>query len=186
MPNAPPLHKLHEKRIINPELKPNCKRVNKVDPNKNILIKARNSILITSLLLMIMSISPTNGATADFALAWDPNCNVDPTLIGYTIYYSAGSPVTADPDNADIIYISLDDPDFDPDQPAFEIADLDDDVEYYFTVTAMYKGGESDMSNEISSTNGDIEASPDSSLQYIDSTSTSSGSSGGCFINTLY
>ena len=58
-------------------------------------------------------------------------------------------------------------------------------MKYYFTVTAMYKGGESDMSNEISSTNGDIEASPDSSLQYIDSTSTSSGSSGGCFINTL-
>jgi hypothetical protein len=183
---AAPLRKLSRRKIILPGMKPNRKSTNLAGPKKKILINTRNTILITSLLLLIMAISPSSGAAAEFSLAWDPNCNVNPTLIGYTIYYSAGSPVTADPDGADIVYISLDDPDFDPDQPAFEITDLEDDVEYYFTVTAIYEDGESDMSNEVSGTNSHTETSPDSNLQYVNSNSTFTGSSsGGCFINIL-
>ena len=100
--------------------------------------------------ITVMLILATSGTAAEFSLAWDPNCNEDPTLIGYNLYYNAGTSVLSDPDGADYIYIALNDPDFNPDLPGFTVSGLQDDVEYYFTVSAVYEDGESDMSNEIS------------------------------------
>lgn len=152
-----------------------------VDPKRKNFMQARTSMLTAALLLLSVVICSKAAVAADFSLAWDPNCSVNPALSGYTIYYSEGSSVTAVPDSADMIYISLDDPDFDPGQPAFKVTGLQDGVKYYFTVTAVYEDGESDMSNEVSGINGSSLASSESNTA-----STSSGSSGGCFINYLF
>jgi hypothetical protein len=141
--------------------------------------------------MAILLVFATGGMAAEFSLAWAPNCNEAPTLIGYNLYYSAGAPVTTDPDNADYIYIALDDPDFDPDQPGYTVSDLEEDVEYYFTVSAVYEDGESGMSNEISSIRSSSDTPQDSSLPNNGSLSptpagsSGGGSSGGCFINSL-
>ena len=138
--------------------------------------------------MAIMLVFAAGGMAAEFSLAWDPNCNEDPTLIGYNIYYKAGASVTADPDSADLVYIALDDPDFNPDQPGCMVSDLQEDVEYYFAVSAVYEDGESDLSNEISGTRSSSDSHQNSSPPNSGLTptgSSGSGSSGGCFINSL-
>jgi hypothetical protein len=141
--------------------------------------------------MIIMLMSATSGLAANFTLAWDPNCNEDPTLIGYSVYYNAGSSVLADPDGADIVFISLSDPDFDPDQPSYNLTGLQDDIEYFFTVSAVYEDGESAMSNEISGIRNSTDATPDSNppsesnLTPNPSSTPGTGSSGGCFISSL-
>ena len=125
-------------------------------------MKARRSTLPAGVLsaLTIMLIAATTVSAATFSLAWDPNCNGDPTLIGYNIYYSAGVSVRTNPESAKIVYIPLDSRDFNPDQPAYEVTGLQNDVKYFFIVTAVYKDGESDMSNEISGTRSTEVANP--------------------------
>jgi hypothetical protein len=126
-------------------------------------MQARLSPLTAGLITVLMTIliSATGGSAANFPLAWDPNCNDYPTLIGYNLYYSAGSSVVADPDSADVVCISLDDPHFDPDHPGYEITGLLDGVKYYFAVSAVYEDGESDLSNEISGTKSSNVTLPD-------------------------
>jgi len=141
--------------------------------------------------MAILLVFATGGMAAEFSLAWDPNCNEAPTLIGYNLYYKAGASVTADPDSADFIYIALDDPDFAPDQPGFTVSDLEEDVEYYFAVSAVYEDGESSMSNEISSIRSSSDTPQNSSspsngsLSPNPAGSSAGSSSGGCFINSL-
>jgi hypothetical protein len=141
--------------------------------------------------MAILLVFATGGMAAEFSLAWDPGCNENPTLIGYNLYYRAGASVLDDLDSADFIYIALDDPDFNPDQPSYKVPDLEADVEYYFTVSAVYEDEESDTSNEISSIRSSSDTPQDSSLPNNGSLSptpagsSGGGSSGGCFINSL-
>jgi len=93
--------------------------------------------------------------------------------------------VLADPDGADIVYILLDDPGFDPDHPSYQFTDLQNGVEFYFTVSAVDDDGESDMSNKISGTNGDSNTNMDSNLTPSQNSTSGSGASGGSFISTL-
>jgi hypothetical protein len=157
-------------------------------PMKNRLSTITASWIVS---IAIMLIFATSGAAAEFSLAWDPNCNEDPTLIGYNIYYSAGESVMADPDSADFIYIALNDPDFNPDQPGFTVTGLEDDVEYFFAVSAVYEDGESDLSNEISNIRNSSDTPPDSTppsdvnLSPTPTSASGTGSSGGCFISSL-
>jgi hypothetical protein len=79
------------------------------------------------------------------ALSWaKPTTNDDGSpmtnLAGYQIYYAQETPVT--PANSEIISV------LNPNQTAFQVADLTPGT-YYFTVTAVNLGGaESSMSNE--------------------------------------
>lgn len=138
-------------------------------------MKARKSTRAAGVIVVLMTvlISAASGSAATFSLAWDPNCNADPTLTGYKIYYSAVSSVKADPNSAQNVYIPLDHPDFDPDHPSYKITDLPDDVVCYFAVAAVYKDGESDMSNEISGSSSNVTSSePDTPPASDASTST--------------
>lgn len=135
-------------------------------------------------LLLILLMWATSSLAGQLTLAWDPNCNADTNLIGYNLYYKAGSSVAADPDGANLIYIPLTDPDFDPDQPSYQVTGLTDSERYYFIVTAMYNDDESGMSNEVSAIIG-AGGGQNSSIN-ASSDGTSAGSSnGGCFIDSL-
>jgi hypothetical protein len=131
-------------------------------------------------LFMMASDSPA----AEFTLAWDPNSNDYSNLIGYNLYYKEGSSIQNDLEGAVMIYIPLTETGFDPSQPSYAVTGLQDNVRYYFTVTAMYEDEESGMSNEVSAIN-DISDPSDSNLN-SNSNSPSGGSSGaGCFITAL-
>ena len=110
--------------------------------------------------ITVILIFAASGSAAEFNLAWDPNCNEDPTLLGYNLYYNAGASVLTDPDGANYVYIALNDPDFNLDQPGYTVSGLQADVEYYFTVSAVYEDGESDMSNEISGIGSSADSDP--------------------------
>jgi hypothetical protein len=135
-------------------------------------------------ILLILLMWAASSAAGELTLAWDPNDGDGTSLIGYNLYYKAGSSAAADPGNANLIYIPLSDPGFDPDHPSYQVTGLTDSEQYYFVVTAMYNDDESGMSNEVSATvgtggeqNSSINASTDG---------TSAGSSGGgCFIDSL-
>jgi hypothetical protein len=140
--------------------------------------------VVIALLLM-----PTVGLAADFELFWDPNCNQDPTLEGYYIYYKEDASVIVDPGGAVEVYVDLSDSVFDPDEPGFTIADLLDDTRYCFAVAAWYGDEESEMSNEVCGINGayywDPANSPVDPGDSSTENSSTSNSSGGCFIGTL-
>ena len=142
--------------------------------------KACLSGVIVSILIILMS--ATSSFAADFTLAWDPNCNDYPNLIGYNIYFKADSSVVADQNDAELVYIALTDTGFDPEQPSYTIKGLLDNVRYYFTITAMFNDDETAMSNEVSAVSGG--GSSNSGIGSITADS-GSGSSGGCFIGTL-
>jgi len=105
-------------------------------------------------LVAVLLLLPVVGIAADFELFWDPNCNADPTLEGYYIYYKEDASVIDDPSGAIDIYVPLSHIGFDPAAPSHQISDLSDDVRYCFTVTAWYGDEESDMSNEVCGING--------------------------------
>jgi hypothetical protein len=121
-------------------------------------------------LLCIVLFWPIAALAADFELFWDPNCNEDPDLEGYYIYYKYYEPGigiygelnTTDTSHLDDVYIPLSEPGFDPDNPSYRIDGLEDDVRYCFTVTAMYGNEESDLSNEVCGINGTYDSEPDS------------------------
>jgi hypothetical protein len=131
------------------------------------------SFFIIAVLFFIMA------ATAnayDVVLAWDPNAESD--LAGYKLYGSEGSP---GPPYDLIDTYSLDD--IDPDNPAGQISDLDDNSEYYVVVTAYdLEGNESDYSNEVCVAGG-IACAADSSGGDGDGGSGGSGGGGGCLIS---
>jgi hypothetical protein len=124
---------------------------------------------------------PAVGMAADFELFWDPNCNSDPTLEGYYIYYIEEESVVFNPSDATEIYVPLSQNGFDPEAPSYLISGLIDDVKYCFTVSAWYGDEESVMSNEICGINGAYIPSPDGGS----SDGTTSNLSGGCFIGAL-
>ena len=113
----------------------------------------------------------TTANAYDVVLAWDPNAESD--LAGYKIYGSEGSP---GPPYDLIDTYSLDD--IDPDNPASQISDLDDDLEYYFVVCAYdLEGNESDFSNEVCAAVG-IACAADTGSD----SDSGGGGGGGCLI----
>lgn len=121
-------------------------------------------ILVAAFILL-----PAPSIAAEFELYWDPNCNEDPNLEGYYIYYKYYEPGTGiysepnitDTSHLDDVYIPLSDPEFDPDNPSCRIEGLQNDVRYCFTVTAWYGDEESGMSNEVCGVNGSYGPEPD-------------------------
>jgi hypothetical protein len=139
--------------------------------------------LIAIILLLLMW--ATNSSAGQITLAWDPNpSDYDGTsLIGYNLYYKAGSSVAADPDGADFVYIPLTDSGFDPDHPSYQVTGLSDSERYFFVVTAMYNDDESSMSNEVSSSG--TGGGQTSSINAGTDDNSAASSSGGCFIGSL-
>ena len=134
-------------------------------------------VMITLILVLLVPVA--GSIAAEVKLAWDPHEWTHSNLIGYNLYYKAGSSVKANTDGSFMIYIPLSEPGFDPDHPSYKVTDLIDDTQYYFAVTAMVvDDDESGMSNEVSAING---------ASAIDTNGTSSSGSvgGGCFIDTL-
>jgi hypothetical protein len=156
---------------------------------RDLLRIGRNGLIA---FIMTLLIGAVNCLAGERTLAWDPNCNDYPNLIGYNLYYKAGSSVSENPDGANLIYIPLTEPGFDPDQPSYQVTGLLENVRYYFTVTALYNDDESAMSNEVSgmldSDSGTLGGSPSGSSSDVNSTadsSTGGSSSAGCFIDSL-
>jgi hypothetical protein len=127
--------------------------------------------------LVALFFLPSLGMAADFELFWDPNCNADPTLEGYSIHYRENGSVIAAPEEATTIYVALIDIGFDPSQPSCLVSGLMDDTLYCFTVSASYEDEDSVMSNGICGMNGGYAPSPASAPTV--------SSSGGCFIKVL-
>ena len=138
--------------------------------------------LIASLLILLMW--ATSSMAGELTLAWDPNDSDGADFIGYNLYYKAGSSVAADPDNANLIYIPLTDPEFDPDNPSYQVTGLTNSERYYFVVTAMYNDNESGMSNEVSAIVG-TDGGQNSSINNSTESSSAGSSGGGCFIESL-
>lgn len=134
--------------------------------------------------LLILLLWTTNCLAEQITLAWDPSESNGTNLIGYNLYYKAGSSAAADPDIADLIYIDISDPDFDPDHPSYQVTGLSDSERYYFVVSAMYNDGESGMSNEVSSIVG-AGGEQNSSINASTDDTSAGSSSGGCFIDSL-
>jgi hypothetical protein len=126
----------------------------------------------------------TNSSAGQITLAWDPNESDGTNLIGYNLYYKAGASAAVDPYGANLVYIPLTDPDFDPDNPNYQVTGLSDSETYYFVVTAMYNDDESGMSNEVSAIAGSG-SGQHSSINAATNGSSAGSSSGGCFIDSL-
>lgn len=110
-------------------------------------------------LLLAASIS----SAADFTLSWDSNYNDDSGLIGYNVYYKEGASILENPDDSVMIYIPLSEEGFDPENPNYTITGLEENVKYYFTVTAMSEDDESSMSNEVSAISSNLDSNISSS-----------------------
>jgi hypothetical protein len=124
---------------------------------------------VARILVAAFFLFPIPIIAADFELYWDPNCNEDPDLEGYYIYYKYyepgigiyGQSDAAESSHVVDVYIPLSESGFDPDNPSCRIAGLLDDVRYCFTITAWYGNEESGMSNEICGANGTYDSEPD-------------------------
>lgn len=138
---------------------------------------------------MLACVLPTSvGMAADFEFAWDPPASGTRPQ-GYFLYFHSGASVLDDPDNANKVYIQATDPGFDPDRPGYALKDLEDEVYYYFVVTADYAGQESAFSNEVMGLNGKsvVSDEPISVLNNSPRTTSNSNASGGggCFIGGM-
>jgi hypothetical protein len=135
------------------------------------------------LTLLLFTASTAASQAADFNLAWDPPVENDANLIGYHVYYKAGSSILTDPSGSIMIYVPLSEEGFDPSSPSFLVTDLLDDTTYYFTVSAVYDEDESAMSNQVEGINGN--STPTSAIETSTSGSSAGSGGGGCFIKTL-
>lgn len=138
------------------------------------------SMIVRNLVIALLLI-PAVCMAADFELLWDPNCNEDDDLEGYTIYYIEEKSVILHSNDATEIYVPLSQNGFDSDAPRYLVSGLFDDVKYCFTVSAWYGDEESSMSNEICGLNGvsvpsSGSGSSDGSINNL---------SGSCFIDVL-
>lgn len=125
---------------------------------------------------------------AEVTLAWDPNTEAD--LDGYTVYYSKGSPGPPYDYAGDIPLAELPN----PQSPMVTLTDLEEQVSYYFAVTAYdINGNESSFSSSlcvyIDGSVGECIPSPALNPPLSSGISRSGGSSGGgssgsgaCFI----
>jgi hypothetical protein len=109
--------------------------------------------------VFVLLLAASIGSAADFTLSWDANCNDYPGLIGYNLYYLEGASVLENPDDSIMIYIPLSQEGFDPESPSYTVTGLKDNVEYYFTISAVDKDEESGMSNEVSGISRDSDSS---------------------------
>jgi hypothetical protein len=107
--------------------------------------------ILLVLALLLTATTPVYGF--DITVGWDKNTEVE--LRGYKVYYKTGSEGapyngTGADQGASPITISLDDLD-DPDNPTYEVTGLDDQLCYYFVVTAYSDGTSEDSgySNEV-------------------------------------
>jgi hypothetical protein len=162
--------------------KPDLSEILKENSMRKFWRSVGNQILVLALLLF-----PVVCLAADFELFWDPNCNEDPDLEGYYIYYLEDASVVNNPDGAMEVYVPLSENGFDISAPSYLIPDLIDDVRYCFSVTAWYGDEESGMSNEVCGINGDYtsDTGPDSGPGVGSDNSSGNTSNGGCFIGAL-
>ena len=116
-------------------------------------------LICLTALIIVPLLNPKIIYAAQVTLEW--NAVIHPLLEGYRVYYGTSSgdyDVTLDVGN----------------WTSCTIADLEDDVTYYFAVTAYStEGEESDYSNEVNSSDGN------NSNNFYDV-----GIGGGCFIDT--
>jgi hypothetical protein len=145
-----------------------------IPKKRNSLVPIFSFFIITVLFFFVAA--KTNAY--DVVIAWDPNAESD--LAGYTIYGSEGSP---GPPYDLIDTYSLDD--LDPDNPACQISDLDDNSEYYFVISAYdFAGNESNYSNEVCVAGGiACAANTGSAPGSVNSASSGGGGGGGCLIS---
>ena len=125
------------------------------------------------IILVIVPLMVTSVQAYDMTLAWDPNSEAD--IAGYNLYVR-----DIDNGNYNIVdNINLDE--INSEQPQFMITDMENDVTYYFVVTALNNAGlESNFSNEVVVLNGNEIA-----LISTAEISSSNGASGsGCFISS--
>ena len=162
--------------------------MNYFSPQKPRYSRSRCLSLLLVILLFFLFVTPANAY--DVVIAWDPN--YEENLAGYVLYVDDGF--------SEILYEYVDTyplEDIDPQNPTVRITDLSDELAYYFVVTAYdADGNESDYSEEICVIDG--EACPESWLAYRtqpvnpasvsgssgESSVSSGGGSGGCFIST--
>jgi hypothetical protein len=136
-----------------------------------------SSNLFIAALLFFLLVSPANAY--DIFLAWDPNSEQD--LAGYVLY--------VDDEKSEMLYEHVDTYPLEeivPNNPRVKITSLQNDIYYYFVVTAYdTAGNESDYSDELCIRNGKI--CQDSSDGDSNDTrlSDNSGGGSGCFISTL-
>jgi len=122
------------------------------------------SVFIVTILFLLL-VTPANAY--DIHFAWDPNS--EPDLAGYVLYVDDG---TTEMPYEYVDTYPLDD--IDPNNPGAKMADLQNDIAYYFVVTAYdTEGNESYYSDEIGVMNGSVIGG-----------SGGGGGGGGCFIST--
>jgi len=125
--------------------------------------------------LIVFSLSPA--LAKDYTLAWD--ANEEPNIEGYKIYYSVdwqGPPY----DGLHPFYPHLDSPIDVGNVTEYTLHDLEEDIVYYFVITAYdSEGNESGYSNQVSTADADV---PD---EFRSLSSRDSGSDAtGCFIQS--
>ena len=131
-------------------------------------------IFVLIAVISLVFVGPTVACFAgNFTLAWDQNPEDD--LAGYYLYYKEGSSIVANATDAVKVDVPLTLDGFDPQQPAYKVKYLKDDMRYYFVVSAYNDSGESLFSEEVSGMNGNADA-PDSD---------SDGGGSGCFITAV-
>ena len=116
----------------------------------------------------------------DLTIAWDPNR--EPNLDGYTVYYKKYSPGPPYDYVGDLPLSTF----VNPDKPVTQITNLENDINYYFALTAYdTDGNESSFSTNLcASSDGQtiLNCTPPASSSH--SNSSGSSSSAGCFIQS--
>ena len=131
-------------------------------------------MVLLTLAALFISFETSSSAADQIILSWNPN--TEPDLEGYVLYGKQGS--SEPPFDYVDTYPEVDLAD--PLNPRAVITDLENDVTYYFAVTAYdTEGNESDYSNivSVSKSNG-IDVGGNSNGD-----GGGGGGGGGCFIN---
>jgi hypothetical protein len=113
----------------------------------------------------------------DITIAWDPNQETD--LDGYAVYYARHSPGPPYDFVGDLPLSTLPD----PEQPTTDITNLEEDVNYYFALTAYdTEGNESSFSQDLCVRVGEtIQECAPAGVSSSISSSSSGGSGSGPF-----
>jgi hypothetical protein len=111
-----------------------------------------NTLILCGVIVLLLVLLSVHSALAkDVTLAWDPN-DASEKVTGYKVYYRTcsftynnctGAAEGKSPIDVPVASLS------DPDAPQFTVSSLQDDVLYFFVVTAYNAGAESSYSNEV-------------------------------------